>query len=297
MLIHQLLRLTRPLFVLDEETTGANIVDARIIEIGFQMWNADGLQKEWRMRVNPGIPIPPESTEIHHITDAMVTGCRTCGKPANEHIAPELWPKSDDPDDFPCAFNGWPVFGQLAESLARGFQNCDFAGKHVRFDLRVLAAEMQRENIAWSYAGARIIDADRLEQLGEPRTLSHLYRKHLGKDPDDAHEALADVRMTTEIIQVQLQKYDTLPRDLDQLHELQWPNWIDGEGKFRFVNGVPCVGQWGKHALKPMKDVPRDYWDFILKPKSEFAADVKALASAAKLGQFPVAPTPSQETQ
>ena len=53
----------------------------------------------------------------------------------------------------------------------------------------------------------------------------------------------------------QLQRYEALPRDLDALHALQWPGLIDVEGKFRFVDGVACVGNWGKHAGKPMAKV------------------------------------------
>ena len=91
--------------------------------------------------------------------------------------------------------------------------------------------------------------------------------------------------MTTELIEAQLQKYHEIPRDLDQLHNAQWPGWIDGEGKFVFVDGVPCFGRWGKYANKPMTKADVGYWDFIA--RGDFSPDVKKLASEAKMGRFP----------
>jgi DNA polymerase-3 subunit epsilon len=286
-MLHQLLALTRPLIVPDVETTGLDAKDARIIEIGFQVWTSDGLQKEWRSLVNPGVPISPETTKVHGISDYAIKMCRECGFDNASHVG--------NASERGHAFKPWPTFAQLAPNLAKGFTGCDFAGKNVRYDLKMFASEFARAGVAWSYLGARIIDADRLEQLGEPRTLSSLYRKHVDKEPEDAHQALADVRMTTEVIAAQLRKYQTLPRDLDLLHAAQWPGRIDPDGKFKFVDGVACFANWGKHAGKRMDDPSvnlrdrrgENYWDFIL--KSDFSPDVKTLARDAKFGRFPEA--------
>lgn len=252
-MIHSLLRISKPLFVIDTESTGLDVQTARIVEIAFQQFNQGELVKEWCSRLNPGISIPPEATKIHGITDADVAER--------------------------------PMFKQIAPSLAKGWSDCAFAGKNVRYDLRLIAAEMQRASVAWSYADSFIIDADRLEQIGEPRTLSHLYEKHLHKPLEHAHSALDDVRATSEVIEAQLRRYyEYLPRSLEALHTLQWPGMIDTEGKFRFVNGVACC-TFGKYRGKPMKEIPIEYYDWLI--KAEFSADVKALASAAKLGRFP----------
>lgn len=276
-MLHQLLAIKRPLIVLDTETTGLDPKDARIIEIGFQVWIADGLQKEWRSLVNPGVPIPPESVKVHHIDPTIMDKCAKC-----------YGEKSSHDERSPSVCDAWrpiPTFAQLAPNLAKGLTDVDFAGKHVRFDLRTLAAEMERARVAWSYLGARIVDADRLEQLGEPRSLSHLYKKHVGRDPEDAHQALADVRMTTEVIEAQLRKYDTLPRDLDQLHELQWPGYLCDGGQFKMINGIAtcCFGK--KWNGRPMKDVDRGYYEWIM--REDFPADVKKLAMDALMGVFP----------
>jgi DNA polymerase-3 subunit epsilon len=267
--------------VYDTETTGLDVQKDRICQVGFQMWTAEGLTKEYKTLVRPGVQMPEGAQKTHGITDALLEGCRHCKLSREEHDA------CNADDDDPCGeFKPWPTFAQLATSLVKGFTDCDFAGKNIRYDLRITAAEFERNGVEWSYAGARIIDADRLEQLGEPRTLSHLYEKHLGEKLEDAHDALVDVRATTSVLAAQLRKYQSaLPRDLDALHDLQWPGWsIDPDGKFRFVDGVACC-TFGKWKGKPMSAIEPSYWDWII--KSDFSKDIKELAKQAKLGKFP----------
>lgn len=282
-----MITLTRPLIVLDTETTGFDTEADRIVELGFQMYSTefpgDGPSKEWRTLVNPGVPIPAATTAVHHITDAMVQNCRTCGVPLATHpigLASEMLVEAClDPKP-------WPRFRDLAPSLALGFTACDFAGKNVRYDLRITAAEMRRVGQDWNYVGARIIDIDRLEALAEPRDLGTLHEKYTGRKHDDAHGALSDVRASTTVLHAQFSRYIGLPRDLDALHAAQWPGWCDTEGKFRIVDGRALV-MFGKYKWKPMASVPPDYWDFILSRKANFSNEIKAIAAAAKLGRYP----------
>jgi DNA polymerase-3 subunit epsilon len=282
-MIHQLLKLTRPLIIPDVETTGLDTKTDRIIEIGFQVWTAEGLMKEWRSLVNPDTPIPEHITKIHDISDASMQRCQTCGgiHPKESNV---LLAQGSNTFCFCETFKSIPTFKQLAPSLARGFTNCDYAGKNVRFDLQMLSSEFARAGIKWDYTDARVICADRLEQIGEPRTLSALYEKHTGKKAQNAHEALADVRMTTELIVSQLLKYKEIPRDLDELHAALWPGWLCDGGQFRMINGV-AVCMFGKWRGRPMKDIDSSYWDWIL--SADFPADVKKLAAEAKMGKFP----------
>lgn len=278
MAIHKLLTLSRPLFLIDCETTGVNVKSDRIVELGFQQWTAEGMVKEWRSLIDPGVPIPADAVKTHGITDEMLKACRFCGQPAERHPL-------DNPETIPClTFGPILTFAQLAPNLAIGFHDCDFAGKNVRFDLRILAAEMRRAGVGWSYAGSKIIDADRLEQLAVPRSLSHLHEKYVGRPHDGAHGALSDVRASATVIAAQLEAHENLPRDLALLHEAQWPGWLDDEGSFRMVNGVATC-QFGRWRGRAMKDINKSYWDWIL--RSDFPADVKSLARNAKLGQFP----------
>lgn len=69
--------------VLDTETTGTDPAEDRVIEIALVKFEYDRASGEvgrvldvYDGLEDPGRPIPPESTAIHHITDAMVAGKR-----------------------------------------------------------------------------------------------------------------------------------------------------------------------------------------------------------------------------
>lgn len=267
----QLLNSDLPIINFDLETDGLT-EGSRVVEIGQQVHRPDGEILEWNSYVNPGRPIDPGAVATHGITDARLTGCQKCGRPREEHTDHE--------------FKIIPTFIQLASSLANGYRNCHFSGKNIRFDLGIFDGEFRRARVPWSYSEAAIIDTDRLEALLEPRDLSSLYRRRLGKEPEGAHSALADVRMTHEILVDQLQKSEgKLPLDVRRLHELQWPGWIDCEGKIRRgKDGVVRI-QFGKHRGTDVRRVDPSYWSWVL--KQDFSTEFKALAARMAKGEFP----------
>ncbi|MDE6371753.1 MAG: 3'-5' exonuclease, partial [Duncaniella sp.] len=63
------LNLKRPIVFFDLETTGVDVTHDRIVEISIIKVMPNGEEIEKTRRVNPGIPIPPEATAVHHITD------------------------------------------------------------------------------------------------------------------------------------------------------------------------------------------------------------------------------------
>lgn len=277
-MLNNLLKLERPLIIFDLETTGTNTDTDLIIEIAYERYASDGNVAKWRSLINPGIPIPPDSIEIHHITDLHMLACQRCGLSAGEHPV-QL-------DHITCeAFRLIPRFEQIAQRIAQGFSNCDFGGKHIRFDLAVMAARMAALSIPWSYKDAKIIDVDRLEAILEPRDLSSLYKRRIGKDPVDAHRADNDVRMTIELLEEQLIRTDMLPLNLAELHELQWAGWVDTEGKLkRGKDGIVRI-TFGKHRNTDVRRVPRSYWQWV--PKSDMSREFKEYATQMAGGVFP----------
>lgn len=259
---HNFFTLTRSLFVLDCETTGVNQEKDRIVEFGFQQYTSAGLIKTWSARFNPGIPIPEAAQATHKITDEDVAGK--------------------------------PSFGAYAQHLAKGLSDCDFAGKDVRFDLGIIDAEMHRAGVLWSYDRAYIIDARRLEEAVIPRTLEALYKKYTGQDLLDAHGADADVEAAAMVIRSQLaQHLEVLPWDLKLLHDLQWPGWLDIDGKFCFRDGTVVVNFGHQFKGTPLEEVAkqprgRGYLQWIC--RGQFKDDTKQIAHDALAGKFPVAP-------
>ena len=71
------LRLERPLVVFDLEATGLNKRTDRIVSIALVRYEPSGSVEQVNYLLNPGIPIPEDSTAIHGITDADVAGAPT----------------------------------------------------------------------------------------------------------------------------------------------------------------------------------------------------------------------------
>ena len=62
------LTLSKPLAFFDLETTGINVGKDKIVEICILKVQKDASEECKTWRVNPGIPIPKESSDIHGIT-------------------------------------------------------------------------------------------------------------------------------------------------------------------------------------------------------------------------------------
>ncbi|HSH76443.1 MAG TPA: 3'-5' exonuclease, partial [Longimicrobiales bacterium] len=179
--------LQRPLVFFDLETTGLDLKNDRIVELAFIKVTPQGDVLERERRFDPGIPIPPEATAVHGITDADVAGevsfCRT------------------------------------AKSLADTFEGCDLAGFNIRrFDLPMLIHELKRCGCDLSLAGCRVLDMQTIFHREEPRDLSAAARFYLGREHEEAHTALGDIRTSAAVLAAQLQRYPHIPRDLDSLH-------------------------------------------------------------------------------
>ena len=71
------LKLKNPLIFFDVETTGLNVTKDKIIEISYIKIYPNGMEESKTVRINPGFPIPQESTAVHHITDDDVKDCPT----------------------------------------------------------------------------------------------------------------------------------------------------------------------------------------------------------------------------
>lgn len=216
------LNLARPLMFFDLETTGTNPLQDRIVEISTLKVYPDGREEEYSTRVNPGIPIPPETTAVHHISDADVIDM--------------------------------PTFAQIADTLLSIFADCDIAGYNSnKFDVPLLMAEFERVGKSLDVAGRRFVDVQNIFYVMEPRTLTAAYRFYCGKELVGAHSAIADVRATYEVLMGQLDRYDTLQNDMDELAKLSATKYVDIAGRIGRNDAGDPVMNFGKHKGKTVE--------------------------------------------
>jgi DNA polymerase-3 subunit epsilon len=181
----------------------------------------DGTRETYQTLVNPEMPIPAEATTVHGITDADVADAPAAsgsgsGDPV-EHWTVATWPASIACDS-------------MCPSLRR---NCT----------------------VWVPTGItanlRIVDVQRIYHKMEPRNLSAALKFYCGKEHEGAHDALADVEATADVLLAQLERYpDVLQGDVASLGELSGDRQRspDAAGKLRFDDrGAVCLS-FGKYA-------------------------------------------------
>ncbi len=228
------LELTRPLAFIDLESTGLSTTRDRIVELAVLRLSPGGDVVERVRRFNPGIPIPPAATAIHGIRDKDVL------------------------DEAP--------FSARARSLVAFLDPCDLAGFNVRrFDLPLLLAEFRRSGVLFSMEGRRIVDVQMIFHREEPRDLTAAARFYLGRDHEDAHSALGDIRTSAAVLAAQLRRYD-LPRSLDELHRYcddVAPFQTELEKWFEEVETGRYLFRRGKHSGSMLAVVARDAPDYL----------------------------------
>lgn len=279
-------KLSRPLIAYDLETH--DLVEPRIIEMGFRVFYPDGRPSvEWSKLIDPETPIAPAATAKHGITNEQIASCQKCGGARHAH---------DPEHEFAPA----PLFRQVATRLASGLSDCDFVGYNIKFDLQTTAAEMERANVKWTYANARIIDAHRLWQQLEPRSLSDAASRFLKREPTSAHRALGDADDALEIALAILAE-GTAKRgwsfsDVQSIHRFCFPqdaNKVDADGRFVWKGNSVAIA-FGKHSGTLIQHVPPSYLRWIC--DGRFPDDVKRLCVDALAGKFPTRSVASQET-
>lgn len=280
-MLSELLQLTRPLVLFDLETTGKDPATARACSLAMRVHRPNSTEVvSYQTLVNPTISIPKEAVDVHGISDEIIQrGCARCWQFADVH------PNGED-----ClAWKPVPRFKDLANRLYTGFKDADFGGYNVRYDLRVAQEEFNRCGLPFDYSTSSLIDALRIWQILEPRSLEDAVEHFLGRKMSGAHNAAVDIESTETVLIAQLTRHlksSILPRNMKELGELIFPRdptWIDSEGKFRFIGDVPCFN-FGKWSGKPMRD-HKDYiaWMF----GGNFTAEVKKICDEALAGRFP----------
>lgn len=230
------LKLTRPLAFFDLETTGTDPAKDRIVEIAIIKVTPDGSRLTLTKRINPQMPIPAESSEIHGIYDEDVAHA--------------------------------PTFKQSAAEIKQFLLNCDLAGYNSnKFDLPVLAEEFLRAGLTVDFKNRKLVDVQQIFFKMESRSLSAAYTFYCNKELVNAHTALADVTATLEVLEAQLDRYENLENDVNYLHAFTGgDDYMDYSRRIMLKEGKP-VFNFGKYKGQLVEDVFRkepQYYDWMM---------------------------------
>ena len=154
----------------DSETTGLDTSKARMIELGaVRIVHGEVDEgKSFRERINPGVPIPPESQAIHGISDADVADARD--------------------------------FAAVAETFDEWRQNSILIGYATGFDLAMLKRERELAGLEWKQP--RSLDVRFLVNLLKPNLPDFsldTIASWVGVEIHDRHSALGDAIATATI--------------------------------------------------------------------------------------------------
>lgn len=249
--------LHRPIAFIDLETTGVNVASDRIVEISILKLSPQYATQTVTMRLNPTILIPAEASAIHGISNDDVKDC--------------------------------PTFKDVSAELLRVLEQCDLAGYNSnKFDIPLLVEEFLRAGIDFDIQDRKLVDVQNIFHKMEQRTLSAAYKFYCNKNLEDAHSAEADVKATMEVLEAQLEKYDSLKTDIASLHEFSSAaDFVDLAGRIVRDKKGNEVFNFGKHKGKPVAQVFKDepsYYNWMM--DGDFPLYTKRVITKIRLKAF-----------
>ena len=228
-----------PIVVLDFETTGLDVKQDRIIQIGAVAMQGTSILESPRIDrlVDPGVPIPPASTRIHGLKDTDVADAGN--------------------------------FIDCIEELRSLFSERVVTGHHVAFDLAILRHESTRHDVEWQDPPS--LDLALLTGALEPQ-LGNLDLENiaawLGIDVTDRHNALGDCLSTAKtfaqliprLLEVDVRTLGEArtfsQRRNDLLLQHEQAGWNTTPGERKTIVAPPAISRIDSHIYaKRLQDV------------------------------------------
>ncbi len=259
--------LDKDLVFFDIEATGLNVIRDRIVQIALIKYSPETDDpEELSMLINPGaVLISEEAFAVHGISSDML---------ANK-----------------------PLFGQVAQSIMDFIGDADLAGYNSdRFDIPMLMEELARAGIELALNNRRTIDAQKIFYKMEPRTLAAAYKMYCQKTIENAHDALADVKATVEVLKGQISRYENvdyfdgdgfihpspIKNDMKSIAEFTNDSKVvDVTQRLKYDSKGRIVFNFGKYQGQVVADVltrDKQYYNWIL--EKDFSAQVKQIVKS-----------------
>ncbi len=255
--------LKRDIVFFDIESTGLNVMKDRIVQIALIKHFADGSEpRELELLINPGVPISSEALAVHGITAEKV--------------------------------KNQPTFREKAKEIHDFIGDANLAGYNSdRFDVPMLVEEFDRCGIDLDIENRISIDVQKIFYKMEPRTLRAAMKHYCNETLEDAHDALADVRATVEVLKGQIKMYQDvdyedgdgfitkapIKNDMDAIYEFTRDNRIvDFTNRLKRNAEDEIIFNFGKYMNQRVKDVikkDRNYYHWIM--QKDFSSQVKKI--------------------
>jgi exodeoxyribonuclease X len=215
--------------VLDTETTGIDPATCAVVEVAIV--SPEGMAL-YRSRVNPGVPIPPEASAVHHITDA--------------HVADA------------------PRLSEIAETVKSIVGSGLIVAHNAPFDSAFMAPIGLTNEWVDSLRFARHLWP---HAPGHGNQVLRYWRKLTVDTYGEApHSALADAAVTAAIFRDEIDDY---------LRRFQTETWEQVSGYIASPLVIRTM-PFGKHKGVELKDLPRDYVQWMAGNLRDLDLDLKA---------------------
>ena len=241
--------------VFDVETTGTDPRRDQVIELCVQFGlDERSLTRTWRIR--PDVEISAGAQAVHGICAEDLVHC--------------------------------PRFVSLASRLRAVFDWAEvLVGYNLSFDIEMLQAEFARlRQPELKLENKKIIDAFRLWQRCEPRSLQDAHRRFVGDSFDAAHSAAADVAATGRVLSGMLGTFELATADWTTIAHVCEPDrarWLGSSRHIQYNEQGEVIVGFGRYAGTLLSALVKDdngsYLRWIL--EKDFPAHVQQICRQA----------------
>ena len=249
-----------PILFFDLETTGVDPQVDRIVQFAGVRMNPEHEPVEFTCKCNPEIEISEGASKVHGITNEEAKKYETFD------------------------FYGEKLFHLADGAVWAGYNNA-------KFDVPMFLKEFSRHGFEIpSCAG--ILDGYKLFTYFHgkggkgQRTLKAAHLHYCGYEFENAHDAVADIKATINVIDNMILEHDGVLEDFLNVSEMV-PSNIDYKGMFVFdMHRKVAVAGYGKYKGVPLSEIPVSYFKWIISTPT-FGKDTQKIAERACRGIFP----------